>query len=126
MDADMMKYDLLLNSSLTRYIRTLEYYGYIKDLSIDKLLILSYIQEILSGAYEINISEAEYFLIRRAVLCLMGSDCLIPYIEYASERWDNITHPSSVRANLRETEDASLRSTESLQFRIVENENLLS
>lgn len=121
----MKKYTQLLSDSLDRYFKTLEYYGYIKDNDVDKLIVLSFLEELLSGCFDVSITESEYTLIRGVVQCLMGSNCLIPYIEYNNDRSDSLIHLQRVPFSFRIAEDTNPRLTESGSSRVTENERLL-
>lgn len=62
--------------ALHRYFTRLSQSGYMKYTSVDSLMILLYIQEIVKD-FDLNIEEQA--IISRALSCLQGSNCMIPY-----------------------------------------------
>lgn len=72
----------LVNTSLDRYFNTLSRFGYRSYSEVGKLLILIFIQELLESDCKSFITNEEYMIINKALYCLYGSICLIPYPEY--------------------------------------------
>ena len=62
--------------ALHRYFTRLSQSGYIKYSNVDSLIVLLYIQELISN-YNLDIDEQA--IIDKALACLQGSSCLIPY-----------------------------------------------
>lgn len=75
----------IVNESLGRYFNALSKFGYKSYADVDKLLILIFIQELLDSDCRSFITEDEYLIIHKALYCLYGSTCLIPYPEYISD-----------------------------------------
>lgn len=71
--------DELLYESLRRYFTGLENTGYRKQRDVDRLLILIMIIELLCGELFCFIDEDDKKVIDKALSCLYGSNCLIPY-----------------------------------------------
>lgn len=62
--------------ALHRYFTRLSQSGYMKYSNVDSLIVLLYIQELVSN-YDLDIDEQA--IIDKALACLQGSSCLIPY-----------------------------------------------
>lgn len=74
-----------LYNSLVTYFNALSNFGYKKYTDVYKLLVYSFIEEMLTGPFRIYITEDDYKSISIALECLYGSSCLIPYPEYINE-----------------------------------------
>ena len=74
--------DEMLYSSLSRYFNALEVKGYMPYSQMEKLMILCFYKDFVFGDYRGIISKNDYLLIERALDCLYGSSCLIPYPDY--------------------------------------------
>ena len=74
--------DEMLYSSLSRYFNALEVKGYMPYSQMEKLMILCFYKDFVFGDYRGIISKDDYLLIERALDCLYGSTCLIPYPDY--------------------------------------------
>jgi len=74
--------DEILYESLSCYYNVLEKTGYISSIQSEKLLLLSFYNDFVFHDYRGIIGSASYHLIERALDCLWGSSCLIPYPDY--------------------------------------------
>lgn len=74
--------DDLLYAALSSYYNALSKKGYMAHHHALKLLVLIFYREFVYHDYEGRISEQDYRLIGRALNCLYGSTCLIPYPDY--------------------------------------------
>ena len=74
--------DEILYNSLSSYFHTLEYKGYMPYLQMQKLLVLIFYRDFVYNDYRGLISKDDYLMIERALDCLYGSTCLIPYPDY--------------------------------------------
>ena len=72
-------------NSVSSYFNTLTQFGYKKQSDVNKLLIYVFISELLTGDMRYFITEEDYKLINRALTCLYGSSCLIPYPKYIND-----------------------------------------
>lgn len=122
----MESYSNVLAKSLERYFKTIKHYGYYKDLGVTKLLILIYFNELLSDYYNIPITDSEYEIIQKALLCLFGSDCIIPYPYYINYNGDHLFGKWLNTSSYRIDESSTLRVEEQGAIRETENEFLLS
>lgn len=74
--------DELVYNALDRYFHALELKGYMPDSDVQKVLLLSFYNDFMSTDYRGYITEEDHNLIWKALDCLFGSSCLIPYPEY--------------------------------------------
>jgi hypothetical protein len=74
--------DEILYNSLSSYFHALEYKGYIPYPQMQKLLVLIFYRDFVYNDYRGLISKDDYLMIERALDCLYGSTCLIPYPDY--------------------------------------------
>ena len=74
-----------LYSSMSSYFNTLSQLGYKDYKSVYKLLAYTFIEGLLTGPMRFYITESDYRKIGRALSCLYGSTCLIPYPQYVNE-----------------------------------------
>lgn len=74
--------DEILYNSLSSYFHALEYKGYMSYSQMQKLLVLIFYRDFVYNDYRGLISKDDYLMIERALDCLYGSTCLIPYPDY--------------------------------------------
>lgn len=85
-----------VNTSLQSYFKSLAKYGYSKESTTRKLIVLIFLQEMLDGAFMTLMPEEDYRDIQRLLACMYGSDCLLPYPQYAVDvtlpmvNWQNM------------------------------------
>lgn len=104
-----------VSNSLKSYFNALTQFGYKKQADVDKLLAYIFIEELLTGEMRFFITEDDYRLIEKALNCLYGSSCLIPYPKYINE--DSLFGHTLI-LNPRSTEDNNLRYTEYSALRL--------
>ena len=116
-----------LMQTIDNYYNILEQTGYYNYSSVCKILVLSFIDDLLNTEFNSFISEDDYKLIANILNCFTSSDCLIPYSEFTE--YTNVTNSSidkndnpSVLASYsnRITEDYNLRIAQDSSFRIIE------
>lgn len=74
--------DEILYEALTKYYHALELKGYMSKSHSVKLLILCFIRDFMLNDYRAVLGKEDYCLIERALDCLYGTSCLIPYPDY--------------------------------------------
>ena len=74
--------DKVLYNSLYRYFTTLAKIGTVSYNSVNKLLVLIFYKHFIYEDYRGNLSKEDYNTIEKALDCLFGSTCLIPYPNY--------------------------------------------
>ena len=116
-----------LMQTIDNYYNILEQTGYYNYSSVCKILVLSFIDDLLNTEFNSFISEDDYKLIADILNCFTSSGCLIPYSEFTE--YTNTTNSSidkndnpSVLASYsnRITEDYNLRIAQDSSFRIIE------
>lgn len=73
--------DDVLYDACLRYFTSLSHYGYRNEDEVKKLLLYTYIHELVNTT-SIVISEEDYKHIENALYCIYGTSCLIPYPKY--------------------------------------------
>ena len=74
--------DNIIYQALTDYYHALELKGYMPHSQSLKLLVLCFYRDFVFHDYRGLLSRKDYLLIERALDCLWGSSCLIPYPDY--------------------------------------------
>ena len=74
--------DEFVYTSLDRYFHTLQNFGYLNYKSVKSLLVLIFFYNIIYHDYRGLIKKEDYGIIERALNCLYGTTCLIPYPDY--------------------------------------------
>lgn len=74
--------DEILFEALTKYYHALELKGYMAMPQSAKLLVLCFYRDFMFHDYRGLLSKSDYCLIERALDCLYGTSCLIPYPDY--------------------------------------------
>lgn len=72
----------MLYNSLSSYFHVLELKGYMPYKDMSKLLVLGFYRDFVFNDYRGIITRDDYLMIERALDCLYGSTCLIPYPDY--------------------------------------------
>ena len=74
--------DEFVYKTLCNYFHALELKGYMAYAQVKKLLVLGFYKDFAYYDYRALLSKEDYHLIERALDCLYGSSCLIPYPDY--------------------------------------------
>lgn len=74
--------DEMTYQAISKYFTHLSNVGYFNQSNVNKLLLLTFIQELVDYDFRGLISEEDYNDINKALYCLYGSSCLIPYPDY--------------------------------------------
>ena len=109
------------NEALSRYFSTLSTLGYKSDQSVFKLLVILFIEELLTGEFSQFVTEDDYRDITKAIYCIIGNSCLVDFPSYTT--WDSLFHfdyNQLYHKRYRITEDSVLRKTEDSLFRVEE------
>lgn len=104
------------SEAFARYFNALSLLGYKSYSDVDKLLVLSVIEDILSGELSFFVTEEDYRSITNALYCIMGDNCLISLPSY--DTWDSTIHKNLTNVIHRITEGSTLRIAEGSDFRI--------
>lgn len=74
--------DEIVYEALSKYFHALEIHGYMSKTHSIKLLVLSFFKDFVFQDYRGILTREDYCLIERALDCLYGTSCLIPYPDY--------------------------------------------
>ena len=74
--------DKFIYTSITQYYDVLSRLGYHKYGDVFSLLVLSFFRDFVYEDYRARLSKEDYHEIEKALNCLFGSSCLIPYPDY--------------------------------------------
>ena len=74
--------DEIVYEALSKYFHALEIHGYMSKTHSIKLLVLSFFKDFVFHDYRGILTREDYCLIERALDCLYGTSCLIPYPDY--------------------------------------------
>ena len=74
--------DEIVYNALTKYYSALCKLGYYKYESVYKLILLCFYRDFVFHDYRGLLSYTDYQVIEKALNCLFGTDCLIPYPDY--------------------------------------------
>ena len=74
--------DEMIYQALGSYYHALELKGYMPQKDVEKLLVLTFYRDFIFNDYRGILSREDYYLIERALNCLYGTTCLIPYPDY--------------------------------------------
>ena len=116
-----------LMQTIDNYYNILEQTGYYNYSSVCKILVLSFIDDLLNTEFNSFISEDDYKLIADILNCFTSFDCLIPYSEFTE--YNNTikgsvdeeeSSPVLSSYSNRITEDYNLRIAQDSSFRIIE------
>lgn len=108
----------IANNAIERYFNSLSKFGYKKYSDVNKLLVLLFIEELLTGELSFFINECDYRSIINVLYCIFGSTCLIDLPSF--DVYDNIYHKDNTKLTYRITEDWLLRDSEHNLLRIME------
>ena len=118
--------DNIIFSSLTHYYTALSKLGYYKYGDVFSLLVLCFISDFVYHDYRGVLSKGDYNTIEKALNCLFGSNCLIPYPDYLkmgklhigemtelAQRVDNLENTTVLKAfDAESTSDSDIIITE--------------
>lgn len=99
--------DDILYEALTKYYHALEVKGYMSKAHSEKLLIMAFYRDFMFNDYRALLSKRDYCLIERALDCIYGTSCLIPYPDYLKMgklHLGEMTEMAQRIKNLEETE----------------------
>lgn len=99
--------DDILYEALTKYYHALEVKGYMSKTHSTKLLVMTFYRDFMFNDYRALLSKRDYCLIERALDCIYGTSCLIPYPDYLKMgklHLGEMTEMAQRIKNLEETE----------------------
>lgn len=115
-DVDVMEVTNDVLNAVNRYFHTLSNLGYKKDKDVDSLIVYLFLEEFLCSSMSRFITETDYNTIDRALYCLYGTSCTVPYPDY-KKAYTEVQKSSP--DEYRVSEDGILRMTETDSVRTV-------
>lgn len=102
--------------SIIKYFNIVSKVGYKSYEDVYKVIILLFIEELLTSDFSYFINEEDYKTICNSINCLLGSSCLINMPLYITQ--DSLIHEKKFDLITRITEDYLIRITEDNNIRI--------
>lgn len=100
----------MVSKGINSYYDSLSVLGYRPYSDVQKILVLGFLEEVLTEEMRFLITEEDYRAIDKALNCLYGS-CLIPFSAYqGSNLFGNMLSGNIISPRI--TEDSNLRFTE--------------
>ena len=100
--------DEMIYNSLSSYYHALGVKGYMPYIDAQKLLLLIFYRDFVYGDYRGILSRDDYRLIERALNCLFGSSCLIPYPDYLKMGKLHLGDITEMAQRVKNIEDADV------------------
>lgn len=105
-NADAM--DELVYETLATYFNVLEKTGYLADNHTYNLLVLLFYKEYIFNDYRGYLTKEDYKLIEKALDCLYGNTCLIPYPDYLKMGKLHLGEATELACRLKTLEDTEV------------------
>lgn len=100
--------DEILYEALSKYYHALEMKGYMSKSHSDKLLILGFYRDFVLNDYKGLLNKEDYCLIERALDCIYGTSCLIPYPDYLKMNKLNLGAITELAQRVKTLEDTEV------------------
>ncbi len=100
--------DEIVYNALSSYYNALEKLGYMSAGNSRKLLVLAFYRDFILEDYKGLISKEDYHLIEKALNCLYGSTCLIPYPDYLKMGKLRLGSLSELASRVKALEDTNV------------------
>lgn len=100
--------DEVLFEALSKYYHALEKKGYMSKSHSNKLLILGFYRDFVYNDYKGLLSKEDYCLIERALDCIYGTSCLIPYPDYLKMNKLNLGAITELAQRVKSLEDTEV------------------
>ena len=97
--------DEILYNALGNYFHALSKLGYMSFPNMEKLLILAFYRDFVYEDYRGYLDKEAYHIIERALNCLWGSTCSIPYPDYLKMGKLHLGEMSEMAARLQALEE---------------------
>ena len=100
----------ITENTVNRYFNSLSKLGYRNYTDVYKIIILTFLEELLDCDFFGFVSEEDYNAIMKAIYCLADNTCTIEFPSYAT--YDSIFRKFDVDLSPKITEDGIFRSSE--------------
>lgn len=90
--------DVMANifESLKKYFDRLKSTGYVKQSEVNKLLVYTFIHDMINNDFRGYLNSEDYGILSKALYCLYGTTCLIPYPDYYNNKDKKIMFTGSL------------------------------
>lgn len=112
----MEKMTKITTEAVRRYFNSLSKFGYKNYVAVEKLLVLTHLEELLDYDILGFVSKEDYSIIIKALEYLAGSTCLIDFPSYAT--YDNLVKKQTKELTPRIDESGIFRVSETSLLRI--------
>lgn len=100
--------DKIIYNAITQYYTVLSKLGYYPYEDVFRLLLLCFYRDFVFHDYRGVLSRADYKEIEKALNCLFGSNCLIPYPDYLKMGKLHIGEMTELAQRVRTLEDTDV------------------
>ena len=100
--------DNIIYNAITQYYTAISKLGYYKYGDVFSLLVLCFLRDFVYQDYRGIISRSDYSVIEKALSCLFGSNCLIPYPDYLKMGKLHIGEMTELASRVRTLEDTKV------------------
>ena len=100
--------DNIIFNAITQYYAALCKLGYYSYNEVFKLLVLCFYRDYVFNDYRGVLSRKDYHVIERALNCLFGSTCLIPYPDYLKMGKLHLGEITEINNRLKAVEDVNV------------------
>ena len=97
--------DNIVFNTISEYYKVLQRRGYHSYADVKKILVLSFYWNFVTSDYRGLIRKEDYSLIERALNCLFGSTCLIPYPDYLKMNKLHLGQVTEIAQRMKKIED---------------------
>ena len=113
--------DNFVYNSISSYFHALSVTGYMKQKNVNSLMVLIFYYHLIYDDYRGYISKEDYYAIEKALNCLYGTNCLIPYPDYLKMGKLKLGEMTEVLSRTKAVEEYS----KELDQRILDNDVLI-
>lgn len=100
--------DEMIYEALSSYYHALEVRGYMSRSHGEKLLLLIFYRDFVFQDHRGKLSKKDYCLIEKALDCLYGTSCLIPYPDYLKMGKLHLGEVTEIASRLKTLEDTEV------------------
>lgn len=100
--------DSIIYEAISKYYTALSKLGYYKYGDVFSLLVLCFLRDFVYTDYRGVLTRDDYGVIERALSCLFGSNCLIPYPDYLKMGKLHIGEITEIAQRMKTLEDTKV------------------
>lgn len=106
----------ITKQTIDKYFKVLSNVGYTDNCTLNKVLTLVFIEELLTSNFSYYITECDYKSITNVLYCILGKSCMFELPSY--ETFDSLIHKDITNIKYRFSEDNIIRKAEESNIRI--------